>query len=214
MAGESEDERGPDRGRWVIGVAVVMVVVGAAVLSTLLIAGGSSSSEVEFLPGKTIEVPNDLGDLSRQEALIAVLDGVSKAAGYADEFRNCVAGEIQGLSESELTAPTGQGGSPKRTDQLFSASGRCSSAVDPVVAPDATAEQLSFLRELTATQIGDLVALLPNNAALVDCVPAKIRALGDTALRELVDGPGGLADSIERLERDCRAAARGSGGAA
>lgn len=203
MTDEPEPDAEPrtDRRRWLIAAVGAVVVFALLTVATVMIAGGGSSSEVEFLPGRTIEVPNDLADLDRRDALVAILDGVAGAAGYTDEFRDCVADEIEGLSDPELAGSAGPGEQAARTDQLLAASGDCERTVDAVVAPEATPEQIDFLRALTAKQIGDLVGVLPENVVASECVPDRIRAMSDEEVRRLVDELGA---SIERLEQQCR----------
>jgi hypothetical protein len=206
-APDDDEEREPSRRRWIVAAVLGVALAVALGVATVVIVNGSSTSEVELLPGKTIEVPNDLADLDRRAALVAVLDGVADAAGYTDAFRDCVADRIGMLSDAELS--TGAGAASARTDQLLAAAGGCEGDGEAIAA-DATPEQIDFLRELTAVQIAALVRALPDNAALVDCVPDAIRTMGDERVRGLFDGPGGLSGSVRALERRCRAKAASS----
>ena len=141
-------------------IAAALSIAGLAFVTGLAGCGDDSASEttqVEIADGVTISVPTDVGDQPPKEALATTLDSIADQVGFSDEWRNCLATELDAIPDARIDAIVDES-SPGTTTQAalgFNAqiSRVCGRKVAVVVKPDATSEQVDVLKGLTAVQL-------------------------------------------------------------
>ena len=168
-------------------IAAALSIASLALLTGLAGCSGDSgtgTTEVEFNNGVTISVPNDLADQPPREFVRATFDSFGDQIGFSDEWRACLATELDAVPDARLDAlidPSDTEPSARAAIKLNErAAGECRGRVIVVEDPDATPEQIDALRALSAKEISDgAVELAQFTEEQATCISDRIEALSD-----------------------------------
>jgi len=142
-------------------IRIAALSMASLVLLTGLAGCGDESAsdtvEVEIAKGVTISVPSDLSDQPPKEILATTLNAVADKVGSSDEWKDCVASEIDSIPDARLESvfdePGGEASTRTALKYQAQISASCGKKVAVATDPAATSEQIDALRTLTASQL-------------------------------------------------------------
>ena len=148
-----------------VRIAAALSIAGFVFATGLAGCGGDSASdttEVEVADGVTISVPTDVGDQPPKEGLATTLDSIADQVGFSDEWRNCLATELDAISDARIDAIVDESNPETNTQAALRFNAQiarvCGRKVAVVVNPDATSDQVELLKGLTAVQLSQALA--------------------------------------------------------
>lgn len=176
-----------------IRIAAVLSIAGLAFLTGLAGCGddsGSDTVEAEIAKGVTISVPSD-ADQSPKEFLSDTLNAVADKVGFSDEWKACIASEIDSIPDARLEpildAPDGEASTQAALKYNAQISAACEKKVAEAVDPDATSEQIDALRALTASQLTQTFEGSGASDKQAACMVEQYEALSDNEAVEFAN---------------------------
>ena len=177
------------------GIRVAALSIASLVLLTGLAGCGDESSsdtvEVEIAKGVTISVPSDLSDQPPKQSLATTLNAVADKVGSTDEWKDCVASEIDSIPDARLESVFDEPGGEASTQTALSynaqISASCGKKVPVATDPDATSEQIDALRTLTASQLTPQFVQSGLSDKQADCIVKQFEALSNDQVVEFAN---------------------------
>ena len=156
--------------------------------------GDESSSDtvdVEIADGVTISVPSDLSDQPPKQILATTLNAVADKVGSTDEWRDCVASEIDSIPdaglESAFDGPGGEASTRIALKYNAQIAASCGKKVAVATDLDATSEQIDALRTLTASQLTPQFVQSGASEKQAACVVKQFEALSNDQVVEFAN---------------------------
>ncbi len=174
-------------------------IAALSIASLVLLAGlagcGDESSsdtvDVEIANGVTISVPSDLSDQPPKQILATTLNAVADKVGSTDEWRDCVASEIDSIPDARLESafdePGGEASTRIALKYNAQISASCGKKVSVATDPDATSEQIDALRTLTASQLTPQFVQSGATDKQAACIVKQFEALSNDQVVEFAN---------------------------